>query len=884
MRSLLSRVLGLFGRQRRDADLASEVDAHLDQLASDYVRRGLSPRDARSAARRDFGGVDQMKERYRDRRGLALLDTLGRDLRIGVRSLRRASGATAVIVLTLAAGIGANTAIFSVVNAVVLKPFAYGDAERLVVVHELAHRVPQAPPLPANAVHFEEWRRSAQVFEQLAIVRDGSANLTGSGEPERLTLGRASANLFAMLGIRPQLGRLFTDDEDRAGRDAVVILSDGLWRRRFAADTKIIGQRILLDDRPFVVAGVLPADFRFPRPSDLYAMSVTSSVPDLWKPFGLRDAERSPSGDFNYACIGKLRAGTTIAQAVAALDGVQRHIDEGLSEPLGLAAAVVPLSDQVTSRSRGGLWLLLSASGVVLLMACVNVAGLLLGRTAGRQRELSIRRAVGATTGRLIAQLFVECVVLCGAASTLGILLAYGMTRAVVRWAPPDLPQVNAIAIDVRVLVFALVSSTLMTMLVGALPAWRSAQSHPRSESLRGGSAGRGSRIARSMLVAAEVSISTMCLVAAALLLHGFSKLMHVEKGFDADAVALVELNLSTQRYPDLSRSSAFVREALDGLSVLRGVSAVGVVSQPPLAGIGANNTVFLDGMSLPPAQRTVVDFRPSSVGYFKAMGIALQRGRMFDERDAEHRVAVVSASAAARIWPGQNAVGKTFRLGWPEAPPIEVVGIAGDVRGISMSDAPSPTVYLPYWQRSFNRNRVTLAVRTAGVDTASIARAIRGVLHTIDPELPVPAFRSMTDVIDDSTASRRFQRDLLVVFAAVALVLVSLGTYGLISYSVAQRTKEIGIRLALGAMRGAVVRGVLGDAVKIAAAGLTVGVPLAIAAAYVMRSLLFGVSPADIASLAGACLTLISTAVAAALVPALRASRVDPIVALRYE
>jgi len=883
MKSLLSRILGLFGRQRRDADLASEVDAHLDQLAGDYVRRGLSPRDARAAARREFGGVDQMKERYRDRRGLALLDTLGRDLRIGIRSLKRASGVTAVIVLTLAAGIGANTAIFSVVNAVVLKPFTYADAERLVVVHELARRV-QAPPMPVNAVHFEEWRRNAHVFEQLAIVRDDSANLTGAGDPERLTVGRASANLFAMLGSRPQLGRLFADDEDRDGRDDVVILSDGLWRRRFAADTGIIGRRILLDDRPFVVAGVLPPDFRFPRLSDLYAMSVTSSVPDLWKPFGLRDAERSPSGDFNYACIGKLRTGITIAQAVAGLDGVQRHIDDGLSEPLGLAASVAPLSDQVTSRSRSGLWLLLSASGVVLLIACVNVAGLLLGRTAARQRELSIRRAVGATTGRLIGQLFAECVVLCGVASTLGILLAYAMTRAVARWAPPDLPQVNAIALDMRVLVFALLSSTLMTMLVGALPAWRSARSHPRRDSLGAHSASRGSSVARSVLVAAEISISTMCLVAAALLLHGFSKLMRVDKGFDADAVALVELTLSPQRYPDLSSTSAFVRQSLDGMSALRGVSAVGVVSQPPLAGVGGNNTVFLDGVSLPPAQRTIVDFRPSSVGYFKAMGIPLQGGRLFDEHDVQRRVAVVSASAAARIWPGQNAVGKAFRLGGPDAPAFEVVGIAGDVRGVSMSAAASPTVYLPYWQRSFNRNRVTLAVRTAGVDAAASATAIRGVLQTIDRELPVPPFRSMTDVIDASTASRRFQRDLLVVFAAVALVLVSLGTYGVISYSVAQRTREIGIRLALGAMRGAVVRGVLVDAAKIAVAGLAVGVPLAISAAYLMRSLLFGVSPADVPSLAGACLALLSTAVAAAVLPAVRASRVDPIVALRYE
>src|SRR5215471_5729690 len=574
---VLRKVLAVFGAGRADAQLDVEIRDHLDSLTDEHLRRGLSPDDARAAARRDFGGVDQVKEHYRDQRVLLWLDALARDARTGVRSLKRSSGATLVIVLTLAAGVGATTAIFSVVNAVVLKPFAYADADRLVVVHELARRIPTAPALPVNAVHFEQWRRNAPGFEALAVLRDGSANLTGAGEPERLTVGRSSANLFAMLGVRLQLGRLFDEEEDRDGRDSVVILTDGLWRRRFAADTGVIGRHILLDNRSFVIVGVLPPDFRFPRLSDLYPMSVTSSVPDLWKPFGLRDAERSPSGDFNYACIGKMRRGITTAQATGMLNAVQARIDSNLTEALGLGAAVVSLSDQVTSRSRAGLWLLLSASGVVLLIGCVNVAGLLLGRTAARQRELTIRRAIGATSGRLIRQLFVECAVICFVASAFGILLAYVMTRAIVRWAPADLPQVNAIALDVRVLAFALIVSTVMTMLVGALPAWRSVGSHLRSRS-----ADRRTRSARSLLVAAEISISTICLVAAALLLHGFSKLMHVDKGFDADAVMLVDLTLSPQRYPDVSKAAPFVRQTLDAVSALPGVFAAGVVSQPP--------------------------------------------------------------------------------------------------------------------------------------------------------------------------------------------------------------------------------------------------------------------------------------------------------------
>ncbi len=860
--------------RRRERDLHEEIQDHLARLADDHIRRGLSPDEARAAARRDFGGVDQVKEQYRDQRALLWLDTLARDVRTGVRSLKRHLGTTAVIVLTLAVGVGATTAIFSVVNAVVLKPFAYADADRLVVVHELARRVPSAPPLPANAVHVEEWRRSASVFDALAMVRDGSVNLTGGGEPERLTVGRASASLFGMLGVRPQLGRLFAEEEDRAGRDNVVILSDGLWRRRFGADVGVVGRQILLDDRPFVVAGVLPPDFRFPRINELYAISVTSSVPDLWKPFGLRDGERSPSGDFNYACIGKLRRGVTIAQAVEALNAVQKRIDSGLSEPLGLEAAVVPLSNQVSSRSRAGLWLLLAASGVVLLIGCVNVAGLLLGRTSARQRELAIRRAIGATTSRLVGQLFVECAVLCVLASTLGTLLAYATTRAIVWWAPVDLPQINAIAIDMRVLLFAVGCSIAITMLVGAVPAWRSASSSRRRPSTKG----------RSVLVAAEVSVSTVCLVAAALLLHGFSKLMHVDKGFDAESVSLVDLSLSTVRYPDVSTAAAFVRRTLETVSTLPGVSSAGVVSQPPLAGVGANNAVFLDGVTQPPAQWTIVDFRPSSVGYFSALRIPLRRGRLFDDHDDRHLVAVVSDAAAARLWPGTNALGKTFHLGRADGPALEVVGVVGDIHGVSLSDPPSPTVYLPFWQRSFNRNNLTLAVRTAGIDGAAASTAIRQRIQSVDSQLPVPPFRSMADVIDASTASRRFQRDLLLLFAVIALVLVSLGTYGVISYSVTQRRKEIGIRLALGAMRGTVVRSVLLDAMKVAVAGLAVGLPMAIVAAYVMRSLLFGVTPADVPSLAGACVALTATAAAAALAPALRASRVNPAITLRYE
>jgi predicted permease len=383
--------------------------------------------------------------------------------------------------------------------------------------------------------------------------------------------------------------------------------------------------------------------------------------------------------------------------------------------------------------------------------------------------------------------------------------------------------------------------------------------------------------------VAAEISLSTMCLVAALLLLHGFARLMHVDKGFRSERVMLVDLNLTPQRYPDLAKSSAFVRAMLDAVASVPGIASAGVVSQPPLAGEGGNNLLFRDATATPLSQATTVDFRPSSARYFATMGVPLIRGRLFDEHDDTRRVAVISQSLAARVWPAADPIGRTFHLRSPDSPAIAVVGVVGDVRGISLSDAPTPTVYLPYWQRTFNRNRVTLALRTAA-DGPAADGDVRRLIHTIDPELPVPAFRSMMSVIDASTASRRFQRNLVLVFALLALLLVAVGTYGVVSYSVTQRTREIGIRVALGAVRGRVVGAVLADAMKVAGAGIVAGIPLAIAAAYSLRSLLFGVSPADAISIAGACAALGFTALAAALRPALRASRIEPMLALRQE
>jgi predicted permease len=877
MKTLLSRLRGLFGRPRREADLAAEIQIHLDELTDDHRRRGLPLREARAAARRDFGGIDQMKERYRDQRGWPWFDALTQDVGYALRQLRRHPAFTASVVLTLAVGIGANTAIFSIVNGVVLKPLAYRDPSRLVVVHEVASRYPAVPMIPANAMHFREWRDRARTFDELALVGVGSVNLTGTGEPERVAIARASWNLLSMLGVQPQAGRTFVRDEDVAGRDRVVVLSDAFWRARFAADAGVVGRDIMLNDQPFQVIGVLPRAFQFPTLRQLFVLQVARLEPQLWKPFGLRDQEQTWSGDYNFACLGRLRDGVGIAAATADLDGIQAQIDRRLPEHPGLSARLVPLRDQVTSRSRAGLWLLLAAAGAVLLIACVNVASLLLGRATARRRELSIRLALGASSGRLTRQLLTESAVLVAIAGCVGFFIASAGVSAFVAHAPTDLPRISDIHMDARVLAFTVLVSIVTALAAGLVPAWRAAAARDRETGRA--THGRATVRLRSALVVAEIGVSSACLLAAGLLLQSFVKLIGVDRGFQSQRVIQAQMNLPPQRFPDLAAIDRFVRALLDGVSALPDVESAGVVGQLPLAGAGANNTLLpVDA----PDNQPIVDMRPISPDYFRTLGLGLRAGRNFDARDTQ-RVAIVSASTATRAWPGQNPIGKHFRLGTRDMPEMEVIGTVNDVLGVSLSAPPSPTVYFPYWQRTFNRGAFSLAVKMRS-DSASPAPAIRDVIHRLDPEMPVPAFRPMDDFVDASAAAPRLQMMLVTAFALTALVLASLGTFGVMSQSVSQRTNEIGIRIALGAAPAAVLRGILAEATQLALAGIVLSVPLALATSRVLHGLLFGVDAYDPATAIAVGAVLIATAVLASWPPARRASRVDPLIALRQE
>ena len=814
-----------------------------------------------------------------------MFDGLVSDFRLAARMLRKDLGFSAIAILTLALGIGANTAVFSLVDRVILRPLEYREPGRLYAMHEMVPRFAHiAPVVPINAMHFREWVKNAKSFEGMAMIAGMTLNLTGSGEPERVPAARVSASLFRVLGVQPQAGRTFVDGEDQPGRDAVVVLSDELWRRRFGGDPGVVGQTIQLNGRAQQIVGVLPRDFQFPRLSELYAMTISGERPQIWKPLAIADQDLSDMGDFNYAGIGRLRPGVTASQARGELNAIQAEFAKRIPEKVELRAELTPLQDQITGRASGGLVLLLAAVGAVLLIACVNIANLLLARATARRREMAVRTALGAGAGRLLRQALAESLLLSVSGGLLGMALAYGVIGAIVHYAPVDLPRMSEVQPDGRLLVFNLAVSVAAGLLFGLLPAWRFAHADPQDalkSGARGTTAGRTSGQLRSLLVSVEVGLSTLCLIAGGLLLHSFVKLLRVDKGFEAERVVTVDLNLPPSRYPDLEKRQAFLRTLMEQVSAVPGVAAAGVANLLPLGGEGGNNLVAPEGRNLPTMERPLVDVRTVNPNYLAVMSIPVHAGRSFHESDRGHPVALVSALTAQRIWPGENPIGKRFRIGGDQSALIDIVGVAGDVRGVSLNRAPSSTIYLPYWQRFYGT--VSLVVRTAS-ERVAVGSGIRSAIRRIDPELPVPAFRTMDDVVAASVAPRRFQMTLVLLFAAAALLLASLGIYGVVAYSVGQRSAEMGIRMALGAAPGSIRRMVLRQGLTPVAAGLAAGVIGSLALARLLANLLFGVSGGDPLTLSSVVGILTLVAAAATYIPAHRATRVDPASALRQE
>lgn len=807
------------------------------------------------------------------------------DLRIAWRAMRRNPGFSVVAIATLALAIGANTAIFTVVDAILLRPLGYGDESRLFVVHEVVPKFALLAPLvPVNAMHFLAWRKNVSGFEQVAMIGGISRNLTGSGEPQRLTGARVSPILFPMLGARTQLGRTFLEEEDQPGRDNVVLLTDKLWRSRFAGDRNIVGRKILLDGQPYEVVGVLSPSFHFPRLNQLYAMKISDDQPEFWKPFAIKPDELEPLGDFNYICIARLRPGVTRSQALAQLEAAQAELARQAPEKIELHAALVPLQEQITSRSRRGLELMLLAVATVLMIGCVNIANLLLGRATSRKQELAIRSALGAGVRKLLQQMLAESFLLAAIGGALGIAVAYAGLRLILARAPLDLPRLDEIHLDGRVLVFTVAISVLAGLICGILPAWRFAHSQPLlamkagSRTTEGRSAGR----LRTVLIGVEVGLSTLCLIAGGLLLRSLVNLFEVDKGFAAEKVLIVNLSLPDSRYREHADRNRFMKSLLDSVQASPGVVSAGISNMLPLSGEGGNNLISLEGTTVPFPERPLADIRGVNPEYFQTLGIALREGKIFAESEGDHKVCEVSALAAERLWPGENPLGKRFKIGDPDGPFFEVAGVVADVRGVGLDRAPSLTVYVPYWQRR-TYNGPSLAVKTA-VDPLSASSAIRNIIRRIDSELPVPRFETMEQVVDESVAQRRFQMNLLLVFALTALLLASLGIYGVVSYSVTLRTNEMGVRMAIGARASDILKMILRQAMTPIAIGACAGLVVALIVGRLFAGLLYGVAPADAVTIGSVLLILGAVGTVASLIPALRASRVNPVTALRYE
>jgi putative ABC transport system permease protein len=799
---------------------------------------------------------------------------LFQDLRYGARLLWRAPGFAAIAVAALAIGIGANTAIFSVVNAVLLKRLPYDDPDRLAVVWE--RNIPRSrvtnPVSPGNYIHWREMNRS---FTDLAAITPTfNFTLVGTGDPVEIPGQLVSVQFFSILGTRPILGGLFTAADDRPDSH-VVVLSERLWQRRFDRDPGIVGRTINLRGVPYAVAGVVPADFAF-----------LDKTVELWVPLGLRAEARTPRGR-SISVVGRLKPGVTLEAAQADMAGVHTELTRMFPAfNTGWSTNVIGMKQQMTGDVKPALLVLLAAVALVLLTACANVANLLLARASSRGRELAVRAALGAGRARLARQLLAESAVLGLAGGAAGLVIAWWalhVLRTVVAERLPVQRLENA-GIDGPVLAFTLVAALISALIFGALPALTGPGdlNLALKEGGRTGSGGRGHRT-RSAFVVVEIVLALVLLVGAGLLLRSFGRLLAVDPGFDPGHTLTMKLSLPNSRYDD-ARMTQFYRQSVERIGGLPGVTGVGAVSFLPLTGLGSATSLEIVGRPKPPlGQEPVADVRVITGDYFKAMGVPLLKGRLFNESDpsdAKDKI-VVNAAFARQHWPNEDPLGKRVIVSWSDKREDEVIGIVGDMKHAGMDVAARPTTYWPYARSVYGT--MTFAVRTAS-GSLSMSNGVISVIRNQDPQLAVTDVRSMDEVISVSVAQRRLLMLLVSIFAGAALLLVAVGVYGVIACSVTQRTREIGIRMALGAQRPGVLRMIVGQAVGLAVAGIVVGAACAALLTRLMTGFLFEIGPSDPATFLSVSGAILAVAVAASVIPGLRATRVDPVVALRAE
>jgi predicted permease len=885
LRLAIARVLGLF-RRPSDEQLRAELDSHLEMLVEENARRGLPPKEARHAARRTLGNEVRIGEVWREQRGLPWVETFFQDVSHGLRMMRKHPGFTAIAVTTLALGIGANTAIFSVINAVLLAPLPYHQPDRLVIVQETISKIAERPvnvPAP-DVITFQ---RQNRVFTAAAGFLERQLELSGAGRPEQVHAVRASWTLFPMLGVSPLLGRTFSPEEDDPGR-TVTVLSYSLWQRGFGGDPSIIGRTIALDRKPYTVIGVMPADFVFP----IRGLESFESAA-LWIPMSFTPEERKDVGDdFNYGLIARLKPGVSLAQARAdaalIVAGIEQQYPASVRHEFIVSPAVTPVREAVVGKVRPLMAILLGAVGLVLLIACVNVANLLLARTMGRRKEMAVRLALGAGSARLLRQFVAENLVLALVGGALGIVVAIGGDHLLVLLAPADIPRAQNVGIDLSVLLFTLILSLVVGLIVGAAPAFAAAGIDVNStlkEGSRGSSTGRRHRRLRAVLVTSEIALALMLLTGAGLLIRSFVRVRGVNPGFRAQHVLTFGIALPPTAYSHQAQVTSSFRDLHDRIARLPSVQMVGMSTDLPMEA-GWYRIFTPENYHPQPGAQLNVSVNSVIYGdYLQAFDVPLLRGRYFNDEDTAQSppVVIISQSIARRYWPGEDPIGKRLKWGPAQSttPWLTVVGVVGDVKPAGLDQPTVPHTYEPYLQVPWDS--LFFAVRTSR-DPAALASAVRAEVWSADSQLAVSQMRTINDIVEKSLTQRRFSLFLLVAFAGLALVLAAIGIYGVVSYSVSQRTHEMGIRMALGAGRVEVLRLVVRQGLILALAGVAIGVAGALVLTRLLAGLLFQIAPTDPVTFISGSVVLAAVAVAASLVPAWRATRVDPTVALRYE
>jgi len=903
------RIAGLLRRDDVDRELEEEMSAHIDLAIEENVKAGMSRQEARRMALARFGGKQQTKERVREERSLPQLEVLAQDFRYASRMLRKAPSFTAVAVITLALGIGATTAIFSVVYGVLLRPLPYKNPQQIVRVWEqndTGGRMRFADP------NFDDLRAQNHSLTGMATFDDGLATITGHAEAGRVQSANVSHDFLDVMGVQPILGRSFAPDEQRANASPVALISYSYWKQNLGGTQDFASLHLKLDQEPVEVIGVLPPGFRFPNNCD------------LWIPREL--IVQSPSRTaHNASAIGRLRDGVSVGQARAELSGIAQRLKQQFGPDTAMVAvAIDPLREAMTSDVRPALLILLVASGFLLLIACANVTNLMLAQAASRERELAIRSALGAPRRRLVRQFLTESFLLSLIGGSVGVLLAYWGLHALLALAPADLPRVDEISLNVPVLAFSLCTVVVVSVMLAIFAAMRAVSQESRdalSEGSRGGSGSVSKQRARRTLAAAQLATALVLLVGAALLGRSLLRVLSVNSGFRTENVVTMEIGLP-YRSAKFERA-ALLSQLLTRVGQIPGVDQAGGTNNLPLAGNGFADgsfammnpaqisprvrdlirraetidfetnpefaqelVVYFDDLFRDKSRLGYADFIVASAGYFPTLNIPLLEGRLFDGRDtvdAPH-VAVITESLAKQMWPGQDAVGRSIEFGNMDGDLrlLTIVGVVGDIRDHSLETAPAGTVYVDYRQRPRTTWNFTVVMHTTG-NPDPVFAAARAALHGVDPNIP-PRFSTLSNVYAASLGSRRFSLTLIGIFSLAALFLAIAGIYGVISYSVAQRTREIGVRMALGATTQEVISLVLKQGARTSAIGIGAGLFASVVVTRWLQSQLFEISPTDPLTLGGVALLLSLVALAACVLPAWRASEVDPVIALRSE